>query len=311
MANHIFVRTIAAVVIGMVTCHSESIVADELGRGVSVDDWKGFGALKGGKGYIAAPMGQLHYRDIGPRDDQHPLILLHQSPMSMIEWAGVQNALAQMGIRCITVDTPGYGLSDPPSKQPSIKDYADNLLALLDALRLSKVVIGGHHTGAHIAASFTANHGDRVLALVMHGAAAMTREEASVYLANPNRKPRTPLLDGSHLTQSFHRINKTNRQAILDAQTWFAITSYMQGPDIGHWAAYHYDMMLDIPKIKVPVLLLSDTGEPVNKMDKRLAAARPDFKYVEFSDGDVFELVADPVRWANLYSTWRGQVLKN
>ena len=311
MANRTLIRAFAAVVIAIVTCHSASIMADELGRGVSVDDWKGFGVLKGGKGYIAAPMGQLHYRDIGPRDDQHPLILLHQSPMSMIEWAGVQNALAKLGIRSITVDTPGYGLSDPPTKQPSIKDYADNLLALLDSLKLTKVVIGGHHTGAHIAASFAANHGDRVLALVMHGAAAMNREESSVYLANPNRKSRTPLADGSHLTQSFYRTNKTNRQAILDAQTWFTLTSYMQGPDIGHWAAYHYDMMQDVPKIKVPVLLLSDTGEPVNKMDKRLAAARPDFKYVEFSNGDVFELVADPARWANVYSTWRGQVLKN
>ncbi len=310
MANRTVIRTFVAVVIGIVTCHSASIMADELGRGVSVDDWKGLGILKGGKGYIAAPMGQLHYRDIGPRDDQHPIILLHQSPMSMIEWAGVQNALAELGIRCITVDTPGYGLSDPPTKQPSIKDYADNLLALLDALKLTKVVIGGQHTGAQIAASFTANHGDRVLALVMHGAAAMSREEANAYLTNPNKKARTPLADGSHLTRYFSYV-KTNRQDLLDALTWLTLTSYMQGPDIGHWAAYHYDMMLDIPKIKVPVLLLSDTGDAINKMDKRLATARPDFKYVEFSNGNTLEFMTDPIRWANIYSTWRAQVVKN
>ncbi|MCC6430336.1 MAG: alpha/beta fold hydrolase [Gemmatimonadaceae bacterium] len=309
MANSTLIRSFAVVVIGIVACHSPTIMADELGRGYSVDDWKGFGVLKGGKGYIAAPMGQLHYRDIGPRDDRHPIILLHQSPMSMIQWAGVQNALAELGIRCITVDTPGYGLSDPPAKQPSIKDYADNLLALLDALKLTKVVIGGHHTGAHIAASFTANHGDRVLALVMHGAAAMTHEEANAYLANPNRKPRTPLADGSHLTRSFDWA-KTDRPDLLEAVTWLAVTSYMQGPDIGHWAAFHYDMMLDVPKIKVPVLLLSDTADPVNKMDKRLAAARPDFTYVEFSDGRELEFMTDPIRWANTYSTWRGQIVK-
>lgn len=309
MANRTLVRALTAIVVGILMCHSASIMADELGRGVSVDDWKGFGVLKGGKGYIAAPMGQLHYRDVGPRDDQHPLILLHQSPMSMIEWAGVQNALAKLGIRCITVDTPGYGLSDPPTKQPSIRDYADNLVALLDALKLTKVVIGGHHTGAQIAASFTANHGDRVLALVMHGAAAMTRKEAEAYLTNPNRKPRTPLADGSHLTRYFYRA-KTNRQALLDALTWSTITSYIEGPDIGHWAAFHYDMMLDVPKIKVPVLLLSDTGDPVNKMDKRLAAARPDFKYVEFSNGNELEFMTDPNRWASVYATWRAQVVK-
>jgi pimeloyl-ACP methyl ester carboxylesterase len=284
--------------------------ADELGRGTSVDDWKGFGVLQGGKGYVAAPMGQLHYRDIGPRTDKNPIVLLHQSPMSMIQWAGVQNALADLGVRVITVDTPGYGLSDLPKKQPSIKEYGDNLVALLDALKLDKVVMGGHHTGAHIAASFTANHGDRVKALVLHGAAAMNAEEADAYLSNPNRKPRTPLADGTHMSRAFNA-NNPERQEILDAKTWNLLTSYIQGPDIGHWAAFHYDMMPDIPKIKVPVLLLSDTADPVNKMDKRLAAARPDFKYVEFSNGDLFEFMADPKRWARIVADWRAQTLRN
>lgn len=229
MSTRICSRTVAAVAFGIAASLFTPVSADELGRGTSVDDWKGFGVLKGGKGYVAAPMGQLHYRDIGPRDDQHPIILLHQSPMFMVQWAGVQNALAEMDIRSIAVDTPGYGLSDPPTKQPSIKDYADNLAALLDVLKLDRVVMGGHHTGAHIAASFTANHGNRVLALVMHGAAAMNAEEADAYLSNPNRKPRTPMPDGSHLSRSFN-LNKPTRQAILDAQTWTTIGSFMQGP---------------------------------------------------------------------------------
>ncbi|MBM3515118.1 MAG: alpha/beta fold hydrolase [Alphaproteobacteria bacterium] len=283
--------------------------ADELGRGTSVDDWKGFGVLKGGKGYVAAPMGQLHYRDIGPRDDKHPIVLLHQSPMSMIQWAGVQNALAELGIRAITVDSPGYGLSDPPNKQPSIRDYADNLVALLDALKLDKVVIAGHHTGAHIAASFAGNHGDRVKALVMHGAAAMNSEEADAYLSNPNRKPRTPLADGTHLSRAFDP-KKPERQEILDAKTWNLITAYIQGPDIGHWAAFHYDMMPDVAKFKVPVLMLSDAADPVTKMDNRLAALRPDFKHVEFSRGDLMEFMAEPKRWAQIYADWRAQTLK-
>lgn len=285
------------------------VLADELGRGTSVDDWKGYGVLKSGKGYVSAPMGQLHYRDIGPRDAKPALILLHQSPMSMIQWAEVQNALAEMGVRVITVDTPGYGLSDPPTKQPSIKDYGDNLVALLDTLKLDKVIIGGHHTGAHVAASFTANHQDRVVALVMHGAAAMNAAEADAYLSNPNRKPRTPLADGSHLSRGFNP-NKPEREAILIGKTWNTLNGYMQGPDIGHWAAFHYDMMEDIPKIKVPVLLLTDTADPVNKMDKRLSAARPDFKYVEFSQGDLLEFMAEPKRWAQIFVDWKKQTIK-
>lgn len=288
------------------------IAADELGRGVSVDDWKGFGVLNGGKGYVQTSMGQLHYRDIGPRNYPYPIVLFHQSPMSMIQWAGVQNALASMGIRTITVDTPGYGLSDPPPAQPSIRDFADNMVPLLDHLDLQQVVVGGHHTGAHIAVSFAANHGDRVVGLILHGAALLTPEDAHAYLTYTGRKPRTPLPDGSHLTRQTRSFNPegTERQEILDALTWLTIGAYIQGPDIGHWAAYHYDMLADLPQIHVPTILLSDTRDAVNDMDKRLASLRPDFKYVEFSNGDLFEFMAEPQRWAEIVAEWVGANVK-
>ena len=227
----------------------------------------------------------------------------------MIQWAGVQNELAKMGIRSIIVDTPGYGLSDPPARQPSIRDYADNIVPLLDFLKLEKIVIGGHHTGAHISVSFAANHSDRVVGLVLHGAAQLTAAEAKAYLDNPNRQPRTPVPDGSHLTRGFNPA-KPERQAILDGQTWTTIGAFMQGPDIGHWAAFHYDMLPDIAKIHVPTILLTDTKDPVNVMDKRLAGLRPDFEYVEFSNGDLLEFMADPQRWAKVVADWKATNVK-
>ncbi|MBX3321325.1 MAG: alpha/beta fold hydrolase [Nitrospira sp.] len=291
--------------------------ANDLGRGTSVDDWKGFGVLKGGKGYAQTPMGQVHYRDLGPRDDEYPLILLHQSPMSMIQWAAVQNILVDRGYRVITVDTPGYGLSDPPLTQPSIRDFANNMVYLLDHLKLNQVVLGGHHTGSHIAVSFTANHPERVVSLVLHGAALMTAEEASGYIARARlQTPRTPVANGAHLTRYFNLKKRTpeaeltaaTTEAMLTAGTWAAITEFMQGPDIGHWAAYRYDDMLsDMRKIKQPTMLLSDTGDPVNAMDRRLAGLRPDFKYVEFSRGSslTFMLPELAAHWADIYGEWR------
>jgi len=310
MSNRLSLRAIATAAITATVLFTAPAIADELGRGTSVDDWKGFGVLKGGKGYVTAPMGQLHYRDIGPRDYKYPIVLMHQSPMSMIQWAGVQNALAAKGIRVITLDTPGYGLSDPPNKQPSIRDYADNVVHLLDALKLDKVVIGGHHTGAHIAVSFAANHGDRVVGLAIHGPAPMNAEEADVYLANSAKgKPRTPLADGSHLSRAFNP-NKPDVQGVYDGRTYMTMGTYMQGPDIGHWAAFHYDMMKDAPNVKVPTILLTDAKDAVNVMDKRLAAARPDFTFVEFSKGDLLQFMAEPERWATIVAEWKSKNVK-
>ena len=71
-----------------------ALAADGPGRGTSIDDWKGYTVLKGGKGAMCRRRSaSLHYRDVGTRD-MMPLVLLHQSPMSMIQWADVQNELA-------------------------------------------------------------------------------------------------------------------------------------------------------------------------------------------------------------------------
>ena len=285
--------------------------ADGPGRGTSIDDWKGLTILKGGKGYVDAPLGQLHYRDVGPRN-QIPMILLHQSPMMMIQWGDVQNELAAMGIRTITVDTPGNGLSDIPDKQPTIEGIADNLVALLDHLKLKKVIMAGHHTGAQIATAFTARHPERVVAVVLHGAAMFSDEELTKRQANIGKGTgtgRLPMADGSNFTRRFSAGNMDD-QGVITANAWLTITSYMTGPDLGHYAAYYYHMKPDLMKIKVPTLLLSDTGDAVNVIDKEVAKLRPDFKYVEFSNGNFMQFMAEPKKWAKIVAEWRAQNVK-
>jgi pimeloyl-ACP methyl ester carboxylesterase len=283
-----------------------AMAADGPGRGTSIDDWKGLTILKGGKGYVQAPLGQLHYRDVGPRN-QMPLILLHQSPMSMIQWGDVQNELVAKGRRVITVDTPGNGLSDIPDHQPTIEEIADNLVALLDQLKLKKVMIGGHHTGAQIATAFTSRHPDRVVALVLHGSAMFSDEDLARYQSRIGKGTgtgRLPKADASNFKWTMFGTPGDTRQELLDANAWLTITRYLSGPDLGHYAAFHYQMKPDLMRVKVPTLLLSDTGDEVNPIDKEVARLRPDFKYVEFSNGNFMEFMTQPRKWADLVDAW-------
>jgi len=301
MCNGYLLRSFATIVFFATLILGTSSDAAETMRGTSTDDWRGWGVLTGGKGYVPTPMGQVHYRDLGPRDFKHPIVLMHQSPMSMVQFAEVQNALVEMGVRAIALDTPGYGNSDQPSEQPTIRDYADNLVHVFDQLNLDKIVVAGHHTGGLIAASFAANYPDRVSAIIIHGSALATQEEWDGYLARSAKgAPRTPRADGSHMKRAFQPQTPPDRQAILDAKMWTLITSYIQGPDIGHWAAFHYNMLPDLKAIKVPGLILSDLQDSIHYMDLRTAEARPDFKYVEFSKGNLLEFMAEPRRWATL-----------
>ena len=59
-------------------------------------------------GYAQAPQGQLHYRDAGSGD---PILLLHQTPRSLDEFAELQPLLAR-NHRVIAMDMVGFGGSD-------------------------------------------------------------------------------------------------------------------------------------------------------------------------------------------------------
>lgn len=303
-------KPITTTLVTLTTLYAASTYAEEGMRGVSSDDWGGWGILSAGKGYAPSPLGQVHYRDVGPRDDTDPIVLLHQSPMSMIQFAAVQNALVDLGFRAITIDTPGYGNSDRPPHQPTIQEYGANLVYVLDHLQIDKILIGGHHTGAQIAASFAANYPKRVRGVILHGAAQFTAEERARYQSY-EFKPRTPTLDGSHLLESYDLLPMSNQeQAILDARTWLAITSFIQGPDIGHWAAFHYDMTPDLEAINVPGMILTDTEDEVHYIDVRVSKMRPDFKYQIFSEGNLLEMMAQPRRWALMAAEFSEEIQK-
>ena len=261
--------------------------------------WPGAAMITGGKGYVAAPLGQLHYRDVGPRSDRPPCLLIHQSPLSMIEFGGVQNSLAELGVRSIAVDTPGYGMSDQPSLLPTIGGFADNLIALVDHLGVATVVMGGHHTGACIAAAFAARHPTRTAGIILHGCPVYTHEEAEKFKAYVEWD-RSPRLDGSHLSFLFKHpeISPLMDDKAMYAWTWMAVAMFLQGPDIGHWAVNRYDMAADLARVRAPGLVMTDLEDYIQYMDERALGLRPDFKRAVLSEKGTHAIMTQPARWA-------------
>jgi pimeloyl-ACP methyl ester carboxylesterase len=265
------------------------------------DNWRGAGIMAHGKGYAMTPMGQVHYRDIGPRNAKVPLLLIHQAWMSLVEFAEIQDELDKLGYRSIAVDTPGYGMSDPAPGQPTIADLAENLIPVLDDLHVPRVIIVGHHTGSLIAASFAAHHPDRIVAVILHGSPYFTKAEQEAALAQGNYD-RSLRADGSHFTK-WYQLKMPgdpvpNTPENLRSRTWMLMSLYMMGPDIGHWAVYHYDMEPDARAIHAPTLILTDAHDMIHDRDERLWKMRPDFKYEVFSDYSGIQMMNEPKRWA-------------
>jgi N-formylmaleamate deformylase len=60
--------------------------------------------------------------------------------------------------RVISVDPRGRGLSEQPASGYALRDYADDLAALIETLGLERPIVLGHSMGARIAAALTVFH---------------------------------------------------------------------------------------------------------------------------------------------------------
>jgi pimeloyl-ACP methyl ester carboxylesterase len=74
----------------------------------------------------------------------------------------------------ITPDLPGHGDSPRPGRQ-SVSDYAADLVALLDALEIQRVVVAGHSMGGAIAQTLALDYADRVAGLILVATGAKLR----------------------------------------------------------------------------------------------------------------------------------------
>lgn len=82
----------------------------------------------------------LHVAEIGSASSP-AVVFLHGFPEIWYSWRHQMVAVAGAGYRAIAPDYRGYGLSDPPPEPEKAKfmDLVADLLALLDALNLTKV----------------------------------------------------------------------------------------------------------------------------------------------------------------------------
>jgi len=251
------------------------------------------------RGYCAGPFGQIHYHDTGRGI---PLVLCPQAPMSARQFERVFDALAARGLRAIGIDTPGFGMSDPPPHVPTIADYARAVPAVLDALGLARAHILGHHTGALIATEAALSQPGRIAALIMNGPLPTTPEERVQFMTwvETFERPFTGRPDGSHIAEWWQR---RSGFAAPDSD-WNLMTRYVCEPLVapgpfwyGHHAAFLYDHGAAIAQVRCPALILTNTGDQIYAHAQRARALRPDFAYAEIAGGGIDIVDEKPAEW--------------
>lgn len=117
------------------------------------------------RAYADTRLGQLHFAEAG---GGVPLVLLPQGGRSWKMFADLARAVADE-FRCIAIDYPGSGGSDPMPDDVTFETIADAVVDLLDRLGIERTFVYGIHTGNKIAAALAAAQPARVLGVVLAG----------------------------------------------------------------------------------------------------------------------------------------------
>lgn len=93
------------------------------------------------------------------------VVLIHGLGLNREVWQWMLPDLT--GYRVVTYDLTGHGQSKPPTGQPTLKDLANQLSALLNHLMIDKAALIGFSLGGMVARRFAQDHPARITALVL------------------------------------------------------------------------------------------------------------------------------------------------
>ncbi len=257
------------------------------------------------KAYTDGRFGQIHYSSCG---EGSPLVLMHQSPTSMIQFDKVWGLLADKGYQAIGIDLPGFGGSAGPESVPTIADYAHIVPAVLDALGIDKADLLGHHTGAIVATETLLQFPDRFNRIILNGPLPINDDERNFFKQHlAAEKEWAPREDGSHLSEQFQfRLAAQPGWTDLDAVHRHVVAGAAAWPNawFAHDAVMEYDHTAAMEKIKHTCLVFSNSGDSIHEIAARCCEMFPHFDWVEMEGGTFDILDEQPEAWVDAVHAW-------
>ena len=224
--------------------------------------------------YRQGRFGQLHYRLAKPKQSSEqlinktPLLFLHPTANSSRIY---NHLLAEMGNDrlAIAIDTPGFGLSDPPPFLSTIADYAAGIAEFISELgeefNFKQVDLFGYHSGSKIAVLLAQQQPELVRRLVMVSAPIYTSEELieeQKLLTTPT--PNIWLTNGDVLKSHWQQ-RWDNRDELTSA--WYVQREVAEGLDNlentpkFNLAAFELQFDQQLPLIEHPLLVICPGDE--------------------------------------------------
>jgi non-heme chloroperoxidase len=219
----------------------------------------------------------LYYKDWGSGP---AVVFSHGYPLSSDAWEYQMMFLMQKGFRVIALDRRGFGRSSQPGAGYDFDTFADDLAALIEALKLSEVTLVGHSMGGGEVARYVGRHGEKRIAKV-----ALVAAVTPFLLQTPDNPGGAPkaLFDSFRaavqadrsqwnrdVTTPYYSYNRAGAKVSQGVRDDY----WRQGMNTGVLAAYHAitafsetDFRADLKKISVPTLVIHGDDDQIVPID--------------------------------------------
>ena len=234
----------------------------------------------------------IYYQDIAAGQ---PVVLIHGWPLDHASWAYQIAALAKQGMRVITYDRRGFGLSSQPSTGYDYDTLADDLKAVLDEIDVHDVTLVGFSMGGGEVARYMSRHGgSRVAKVAFVGAVTpfmLKRDDnpdgvdQSVFdgIIEGLEKDRPDFL--SSFGKMFYGVSLISHP-VSEATLQWTLNMALPASHTATVACVHSfsetDFRQDLKSISVPTLIIhgdKDDTVPLKASGARTAAALPHATY--------------------------------
>ena len=219
-----------------------------------------------------------------------PVMLVHGFPLDHSMWR-YQVADLAADFQLIVPDLRGFGRSGPARGMMKMEDFADDLVQLLDCLKVERAVFAGLSMGGYVAWQFWKKYASRLRGLVLCDTRAVA--DTSDGVANRHRLASMVLENGPTVVSSAMLPNllatttNTNRPDIVSllretihetpAKTIAAaLRGLARRPDVRSW----------LPQINVPSLLIVGEEDKISTVAemREMCAAIPGAQIVVVPD---------------------------
>jgi 3-oxoadipate enol-lactonase len=243
----------------------------------------------------SARASRLHYRLDGPAGA--PVVVLGPSLGTSLEMWDAQIPALTERWQVLRYDLRGHGNSPAPDGPYTIADLAQDVLALLDQLRISRVAFCGVSLGGAIGTWLAVHHPDRLSALVLcctaarfgepeawHDRAYRVRTEGSDWLAEPTTQ--------RWFTGGFPTSSPTEVHRLLMMLRGVQTEGYAGCCD----ALAGFDLRSRLREIRIPTLVIAGADDPATPvtMSRELAHGIPDADLVVVPDAAHLANVEQP-----------------